>query len=128
MEPVGEFSRASTPPALVNVGNIEAWGAMSMAFKDPANTACLMCEHVLSEHLPILYVSHEQDDGTWIFLCNVRDHDIGNNDILLVALHEAADLDRTIDQIADLPLGFIATRTAVGQPWLKRPDLDTEER
>lgn len=50
-----------------------------MAFKDSANTACLMCEHVFGEHLPILYVSHEQDDGAWIFLCNVREHDIGNN-------------------------------------------------
>jgi len=99
-----------------------------MAFKEPANTACVMCKHVLREHLPILCVSHEQDDGTWQFLCYVRDHDIGNNDFLLVALHTATDLDPTIDQISDLPLGFIATRTAVGQPWLTRPDPNAEER
>jgi hypothetical protein len=47
---------------------------------------------------------------------------------LLVALHTATDLAPTIDQIADLPLGFIATQTAVGQPWLKRPDPNTGER
>lgn len=99
-----------------------------MAFKEPANTACVMCKHILREHLPILYVSHELDDGTWQFLCNVRDHDFENNDFALVALHTARDLDPAIDQIADLPLGFIATRTVAGHPWLKRPDPDTEER
>jgi hypothetical protein len=78
-----------------------------MAFKEPANTACFMCKHVPREHLPVLYVCHDQDDGAWQFLCNVRDHDMG--DIGLVALHRATDLDPTRVQVADLPPGFIAT-------------------
>lgn len=37
-------------------------------FADAPNTACFNCRHVLEEHKPILYVSHDED-GYWQFLC-----------------------------------------------------------
>ena len=30
-------------------------------FSDKPNTACFTCSHVLEEHKPILYVSHDED-------------------------------------------------------------------
>ena len=33
-------------------------------FADALNTACFTCSHVLEEHKPILYVSHDED-GYW---------------------------------------------------------------
>ena len=35
-------------------------------FDDQQNTACIVCCHILEGH-PILYVSHDEDDGMWQF-------------------------------------------------------------
>ena len=37
-------------------------------FPDPPDTACFTCRHILNEHKPILYISHDED-GSWQFLC-----------------------------------------------------------
>ena len=34
-------------------------------FKDKPNIACITCSHILDENKPILYVSHDYDDGCW---------------------------------------------------------------
>ena len=36
---------------------------MEFPFKDAPNTACLVCKHVLNKEKPILYVSHDAEDG-----------------------------------------------------------------
>ena len=82
-------------------------------FTDPPNAAALMCQHVLKVELPILFVSHDADDGGWQFLCNTREH--GADDLAIVALHRATDLDATLSEVGDLPLGFVATRLSPGQ-------------
>ncbi len=96
-------------------------------FEDPPNTASIMCSHVLREKLPILFVAHDEEDGTWQFLCDVRDHDESN--CTLVPLRTALDLDPTVTEVADLPHGYIATRKAHGRAWVREPDpyLDAEE-
>ena len=35
---------------------------LSFPFDDQQNTACIVCCHILEGH-PILYVSHDEDDG-----------------------------------------------------------------
>ena len=40
-------------------------------FKDKPNIACITCSHILDENKPILYVSHDYDDGCWQFLCGI---------------------------------------------------------
>lgn len=47
---------------------------LSFPFDDQQNTACFVCCHVL-EGQPILYVSHDKDDGMWQFLCG-SNHDM----------------------------------------------------
>lgn len=37
---------------------------LSFSFDDQQNTACIVCCHILEGH-PILYVSHDEDDGMW---------------------------------------------------------------
>ena len=39
---------------------------LSFPFDDQQNTACIVCCHILEGH-PILYVSHDEDDGMWKF-------------------------------------------------------------
>src|SRR5215470_11170360 len=94
-----------------------------MAFDDPPNSASLICKHVLNGELPILFVSHDEDDGGWQFLCNVNEHEV--NDIAIVALHRATDLDPTVSEVSDLPLGFIATRAGRDQSWYVQLNPDS---
>jgi hypothetical protein len=90
-----------------------------MPFKEAPNTACLVCRHILTDKLPILFVSHDADDGAWQFLCDVHSHDEEN--VSVIALHRAAALDSSLELVTDLPLGFIATRVAPDTEWDKRP-------
>ena len=43
---------------------------MSFPFREDPNTATILCKHIARGEKPILYVSHDEDDGMWQFLCN----------------------------------------------------------
>ena len=74
---------------------------MNFPFREDPNTATILCKHIASGEQPILYVSHDEDDGMWQFLCN-EDHTI--EDLMLVTLKQAYELDPSIGEINDLPL------------------------
>ncbi len=38
-------------------------------FADAPDTAVITCCHVTDDGAPVLYVSHDEDDGMWQFLC-----------------------------------------------------------
>ncbi len=40
---------------------------MEFPFYDSPNTATIICCHILERQAPILYVSHDEDDGMWQF-------------------------------------------------------------
>ena len=42
---------------------------MKFPFYDSPDTATIICCHILERQAPILYVSHDEDDGMWQFLC-----------------------------------------------------------
>lgn len=42
---------------------------MEFPFYDSPDTATIICCHILKRQAPILYVSHDEDDGMWQFLC-----------------------------------------------------------
>ena len=46
---------------------------MTFAFKDAPNTACIVCHHVLAGKNPITFISYDEEDGMWQFLCS-EDH------------------------------------------------------
>lgn len=62
---------------------------------------------------PILYVARDED-GEWQFLDN---GEITEDDIEIVSLQSVVELDSTIKELADLPLGCVSEREAVGKPW-----------
>ena len=83
-------------------------------FSDVENTAVFSTRQILNENMPILYVSHDEDDGAWQF------HHGKNTSIenaLIVSLAEMVDLDNTLNQLFDLPLGWIANRNSTGDFW-----------
>ena len=87
---------------------------MKFPFNDAPNTATIICNHILEQDADILYVSHDEDDGMWQFLCG-GSHDI--TDAKLVSLEEVFALDNSIAQLANMPCGYIATREDTAAEW-----------
>ena len=80
--------------------------------------AVLTLDRIMDGSKPILYVTHDEDDGSWQFL------DGGNvalDSAMIVTLGQIVDHDPTIKKLADLPLGWFAMREAVGKPWRRGP-------
>lgn len=85
-------------------------------FKEPENTACFVCDHVLSKQRPILYVVHDKEDSSWQFLCGQNDHTEANAKI--ISLKEATEIDETINDLYEMPLGIGAERENEKAKWI----------
>lgn len=85
-------------------------------FKDDENTFCFVCDHVLSKQRPILYVAHDKEDGSWQFLCGQDDHTEVNAKI--ISLKQAAEIDTTINDLYEMPLGVGAERKSTKDKWV----------
>jgi len=84
-------------------------------FKEPENTACFTCDHVVSKQRPILYASHDADDGSWQFMCGQNDHTAANAKI--ISLKQATEIDATINDLFEMPPGVGAERENVNEKW-----------
>jgi hypothetical protein len=86
-------------------------------FADAPNTVCVTTIHVMHRSQPILFAFHDAEDGDWQFHA---DGPKSMSDCLLVCISTVFRHDPTIAEVADLPLGWQATRMAVGQPWTRQ--------
>jgi hypothetical protein len=86
-------------------------------FADAENTAAITLKRIVAGIAPILLVTHDSEDGCWQFLDG---GEISDEDASVVALREILNLDPTIEEVADLPFGWVAERTAVGTSWRRR--------
>jgi hypothetical protein len=84
-------------------------------FADASNTAPFTSTHIFKQGLPILQVSHDEEDGSWQChsgkTCTTRD-------LQIVGLDEVVRLDASMAELADLPLGGQAQRQSIKEPWL----------
>ena len=87
-------------------------------FDDPENVATMTVRQIAHGGQPILLVSHDAEDGMWQFLTGGP---VQMADAMLVSLREAYRIDRSIGELADLPRGWTAERSAPGQPWRRSP-------
>lgn len=87
----------------------------SFPFDDAPNTASIVCRHVLESDAPILYVSHDEDDGIWQFLCG-RQHE--TDDARLVSLKWVFDHDPSVRLLKNMPCGCFAERESVQDKWI----------
>ncbi|MDE7252068.1 MAG: hypothetical protein K2O32_03920 [Acetatifactor sp.] len=90
---------------------------MEFPFYDPPNTATIICCHIMEGQAPILYVSHDDDDGMWQFLCG-KTHEISEGRI--VSLKYAFDLDNSVSVLKDMPCGYYAERESQNDDWIIR--------
>ena len=86
-------------------------------FDQPRNCAVVTVKAIIYGELPILYVSHEEDDYGWQFL---HDNPVSMGDVSVVALREILELDPSILKLADLPAGRVATRRSVRSEWERK--------
>ena len=70
---------------------------------------------VLEREEPILHVTHNIDDHGWQFLGS----DARAEDAKIISLEEAVELDPSVLQVADLPLGWHAWRASVEEAWIR---------
>ncbi len=88
---------------------------MEFPFYDAPNTATIICCHVMNGESPILFVSHDEDDGMWQFLCG-QTHEM--DDAKLVSLKFVFELDNSIGALVDMPCGYYATREKQTDKWV----------
>jgi len=89
----------------------------------PTNLGVIVCSHVLEASRAILLVANDTDG--WNFACGQRDHN-GAKDFHVVGVGHLSSRDSSVNECADLPVGFIAERSAVSSPWKRRELSDNE--
>jgi hypothetical protein len=82
-------------------------------FEDAPNTLCFTCCHVVNEHHPILYISHDED-GLWQFLCG-KTHSV--EEAVVVSLAEILKLDPKVGDFASLGYGESAMADSKTSGW-----------
>lgn len=90
---------------------------MEFPFYDAPDTAAIICCCIMENESPILYVSHDEDDGMWQFLCG-KAHEI--DEAKLVSLKWVFDLDNSISVLRDMPCGYYAERKTQDDDWVIR--------
>lgn len=87
---------------------------MEYKFSDPEDKAVFTCNHVTEEKSPILYATHDTD-GDWQFLCGRNDHTEENAKI--ISLKNIVELDKTLNQLFEMPMGVGVERNRIGENW-----------
>ncbi|HEY3927531.1 MAG TPA: hypothetical protein VGL89_04080 [Candidatus Koribacter sp.] len=99
---------------------IEDW-----IFPDSPHTNSFTIRDIMDRKLPIIRVFHDKDDGAWQF------HGAQESrleDAILVCLHCVVGIDPSLNELADLPLGWCAWREDPAFPWNREPyDPDSED-
>ena len=83
-------------------------------FKDSETKAVFTCDHVLDRKRPILYASHDSE-GDWQFLCGQEDH--ADENARVISLKQATEIDQSINDLFEMPIGVGAERKTVKDKW-----------
>jgi hypothetical protein len=89
---------------------------MEFKFKEKKTTAVITLKQIIIGQTPILFVSHNKDDGTWHFFTG---HLFNPKDAVVVTLHDIVAKDESINQLSDMPPGWQASRNSITAEWLR---------
>ena len=84
----------------------------------PSNLAVITLRQILQHDVPVLYVSHDVDDGCWQFL-DGQNPDLA--DAMVVGLATMFSHDPSLAELADLPIGWTASRQTPSSKWRRHP-------
>jgi hypothetical protein len=88
---------------------------MKKAFNENMNTAVFTTKSILEKGSPILVVFHYAEDGAWQFS---GEEECIESDFKVISLEEMINIDNSILEIADLPLGYFASRKSKNENWI----------
>ena len=97
--------------------------ASSWPFDQPQKCAVFTTRQVIEHEEPILHVTHDSDDHGWQFYGS----EARAQDARIIALEEAVQLDPSVLQLADLPVGWHAWRRSAEDPWVREPSSHATE-
>ena len=95
---------------------------MEYKFSDPQETACIVCSHILLDNHKIEYVTLDDEDGVWQFICGSDEHD--ETHIKTRPIKHIVEIDDSVNEIADLKKGCTAQKILDTNQW---DILDLEE-
>jgi hypothetical protein len=78
---------------------------MRFLFNEDKNVMVITTKKILENKDKIYTVYHDSDDGMWQFIGN---SDSDNSEVCLVSLEEICKLDDTVNDLYDMPCGFMA--------------------
>ena len=93
-------------------------------FSDPPHTRVFTTQRINEQQEPITYVTHDTVDGAWQFHGESE-----SGSPVVICFHHIVDRDPTIKELVDLPRGWYARRSKVGDPWkreLAPPEVEEE--
>ena len=98
---------------------------MEWKFNESQNTMVITTAKIIKGQNDILYVSHDIEDGVWQFLDGGT---VTEEDAKIVGLGEIANIDDTVLQIANLPMGSIAYRRSKKDSWNIKIESETQDK
>jgi hypothetical protein len=87
-------------------------------FDDSPNVAVITTRGIIDGTEWISLVSLDEDDGGWQF---IGPRGARMDEAMVVALSNVFEKDRSIGELADLPLGWQAWRDGPDAPWQRAP-------
>jgi hypothetical protein len=86
-------------------------------FPDPPHARVYLSEAVHKKTEPVVFVSHDTEDGAWQFLGDSMSDGGGP---IISCFHHPIDHDPSLIELSDLPSGWYAERRRVGEPWIRK--------
>lgn len=78
---------------------------MRFLFNEDKNVMVITTKKILENKDKIYTVYHDSDDGMWQF---IGTSDSDNSEVCLVSLEEICKLDDSVNDLYDMPCGFMA--------------------
>jgi hypothetical protein len=88
-------------------------------FDQAPNVVAVTSTHITQDGLPVLLVTHYDDDGSWGFQSG---QPVTMAEAQLVSMKTVFGFDPTIVEVADLETGWSAVRESVGSQWFRYKD------
>ncbi|AJA46850.1 hypothetical protein CPAST_c07500 [Clostridium pasteurianum DSM 525 = ATCC 6013] len=83
-------------------------------FSDEPNVMVITTRNIINNINPILSVWHDEEDRMWQFLDGT---DVNEEDAMIVSLEKIVDIDNSVEEVSNLPLGWVAWREQKGSAW-----------
>lgn len=84
-------------------------------FSEKKDLLVFTCTHILEGKKHIKFVTHHFDDCNWQFLCGGMHKD---EDAVIISIQEICELDKSVEELCDLPIGYCASRKNISAKWI----------